>query len=127
MDDQDSSKQLLIEQQRETPARQSAPEESRPEEAMEDAILASLQRIEGLLGGMRGVLNSLAGEVRHREYSPARLVASILQALVLGLVLWALSDWVFGEDNSQLLIKLAFAAVLQLTALTGFVLGRGVD
>lgn len=90
-------------------------------------MLAALERVERLLGDMRGVLNSAASESRHREFSAGRLIGSILQALVLGLVLWALSDWVFGEDAQHLLIKLAFAAVFQLGALTALVWGRGVD
>ena len=73
------------------------------------------------------MLGESVRERRHKEFSPARLVASLLQALVVGLLLWALSDWAFGEPGDVLLTKLAFAAVLQLSSLTGFVLGREVD
>ena len=109
------------------PARASAPTPGDDDRATGAALLAALQRVERLLSDMRGALSSAASESRHREYSAGRLIGSILQALVLGLVLWALSDWVFGEDPQQLLIKLSFAAVFQLGTLTAFVWGRGVD
>ena len=92
-----------------------------------EQILATLNRIEHSLGDVRRTLSATAREHRHREFSPARLIGSILQALVLGLLLWAVSDWVFGEPHNALLVKIAFAAVLQLTALTAFVLGREVE
>ena len=89
-------------------------------------ILGALERLEHLLVGVRSVLDAQVRESRHREFSPARLLGSLLQALVIGLLLWAVSDWAFGEPSEVLLIKLAFAAVFQLVALTAFVLGREV-
>ena len=89
-------------------------------------ILGALERLEHLLVGVRSVLDAQVRESRHREFSPARLLGSLLQALVIGLLLWAVSDWAFGEPSEVLLIKLAFAAAFQLVALTAFVLGREV-
>ena len=91
------------------------------------AILQSLEHIDRRLDDIRRTLDALAREKRHREFSPARLLGSILQALVAGLVLWAVSDWAFAADRGVMLVKLAFAAVLQLSAHTAFVLGREVD
>ena len=92
-----------------------------------DELLARLRHIEELLEELRRTVIATVREHRHQEFSLARLLGSILQALVAGLLLWALTDWVFGEPRDVLLTKLAFAAVLQLAALTGFVLGREVD
>lgn len=90
------------------------------------SLLAALERLEALVDEVRRGVDVVARERRHREFSPARLVGSILQSLVVGLVLWGLSDWVFAEPTEGLFVKLAFAAVLQLGALTAFVLGREV-
>ena len=92
-----------------------------------DELLAALERVERTLVELRRSVDTGVRERRHREFSAARLIGSILQALVLGLVLWALSDWLFAEPREGLLVKLAFAGVLQLGALTGFLLGREVD
>lgn len=89
-------------------------------------ILAALERLEQVLGRMRSALELRVREERHLEFSPARLIGAVVQALVVGLVLWALSDWVFAEPPVALLTKLAFAGVLQLGALTAFMLGREV-
>jgi hypothetical protein len=88
-----------------------------------ERILASLARSEALLQDIRAALDADIREQRHREFSPVRLVGALCQSLVVGLLLWALSDWIFGEPVGYLQIKLAFAAVLQLIALTGFLLG----
>lgn len=90
-------------------------------------LLATIERMERVLGDLRSLVSSTVREKRQYEFSLARLFASISQALVAGLLLWALSDWVFGEPHDALLVKLAFAAVLQMSALTGFLLGREVD
>jgi hypothetical protein len=93
---------------------------SRPE------LLSTLERLERTLDQMRGGLDATAREQRHREFSLARLVGAIAQVLVVGLVLWALCDWVFNELG-QVLVKIGFAGVLQLGALTAFLLGRESD
>jgi chromatin segregation and condensation protein Rec8/ScpA/Scc1 (kleisin family) len=88
---------------------------------------AMLQRIEYLLGELHRTLDATLRVQQRREFSIARLLGSILQALMCGLTLWALSDWAFGEPHEGLITKLAFAAVLQLAALSAFTLGREVD
>ena len=90
-------------------------------------ILAVLERMERELSQMRAAVEATARERQHQEFSPVRLIGSIVQALVIGLVLWALSDWAFGEPHGVLQTKLAFAVVLQIAALTAFVLGREVQ
>jgi hypothetical protein len=87
-------------------------------------ILAALQRVEKDLGQIRGLLDASVREERHRDFSLARLLGSAAQALMVGLLLWIVSDWVFGEPRDVLTLKVAFAAVLQLVALTAFLVGR---
>ena len=86
-------------------------------------ISADFARIETLLAQIR---DSLAGDTReqtHKEFSIARLVASIATAIVVGLLLWALADCVFHQGE-YLGIKLLFAITLQLIALTAVVYDR---
>jgi hypothetical protein len=90
---------------------------SRPE------LLSTLERLERTLDQMRGSLDATVREQGHREFSPAHLIGVIAQVLVVGLELWALSDWVFNELG-QVLVKLGFAGVLQVGALTAFFLSR---
>ena len=47
-----------------------------------------------------------------------------MQALVVGLLAWSLSDWVFQVPAEGLFIKLAFAAVLQLIAMTALLMSK---
>ena len=88
-------------------------------------LLGVLQRVAGLLEELRGRFDTSTREQRHREFSAARLIGAILQALVLGFVFAALADWAYGVKEGPQLVKLAFAGVLQLGALTAFVLSRG--
>ncbi len=90
-------------------------------------VVAALVRIEQVLGEIRGRLDVLDRERRYGTFSVARLAAAVLQAIVVGFFLAALADWLFYSDPVQagaVLVKLGFAAVLQLAALTGFVVGR---
>lgn len=97
-----------------------------PADATQEAA-ATLVRIEQVLGDIRGRLDALDRERRYRSFSLALLAAAVLQALVIGFLLAALADWLFYSDTVQagaVLVKLGFAAVLQLAALTGFAAGR---
>jgi len=86
--------------------------------------LATLRRIVQLLDEIRGRLDIDARARRHRQFSLARLLGALLQALVVGLVIAALADWVYGAALGAQLVKLVFAGVLQLGALTAFVIAR---
>lgn len=88
-----------------------------------DAI-GALARMERLLSQIRGSLDITAREARYQEFSLLRLVGSILEVFVAGLVVLAVLDWIFAAPANALLIKLAFAAVLQLAALTAFIVSR---
>lgn len=88
-------------------------------------LLAALQRVEDVVKDIRGRLESTARERRHREFSAAWLIGTLLQALVIGFVIAALADWAFEAELGKQLVKLALAGVLQLGALTAFVLARG--
>ncbi len=71
---------------------------------------------------IRVMLDKASRAQQHRELSVARPIGAIVQAVVVGLLAWALSDWVFAVDAGQVLIKLGFAIALQLVALTAFTL-----
>jgi hypothetical protein len=91
-----------------------------------DVLLA---RIEKSLSEVRAHMNASARESRHKEFSFTLLAGGIAQAIVIALLIWALSDMVFiggssGETVGLPLVKLAFAGVLQLVALTAFVASR---
>lgn len=88
-----------------------------------DAATA-FERMERVLRQIRGSLDTTTREASYREFSPLRLVAAVLQVFVAGLVVLALLDWLLAAPTDSLLIKLAFAAVLQLSALTAFVVSR---
>jgi hypothetical protein len=83
--------------------------------------LATMSRIERSLDALRAAVDRFAREERHHDFSALRLFGAVAQALVLGLLCWALSDWIFGVDKSVLMTKLGFATVLQLIAMTAFV------
>ena len=87
-------------------------------------VLTVLRRIDRVLGEIRGVLDAAERERQHKEFSSLRLIGAILQVIVGGLVALAVLDWVFEAQVEALFVKLAFAAVLQLTALTAFLFWR---
>lgn len=99
------------------------PAAEHPSAAPPDVGVA-LVRIEEHLRGLRDQLDTVMRVRRHREFSVARLVGAILQVVVAGFVFVALADWVFARDVGPILVKLGFAVVLQLAALTAFVLAR---
>lgn len=86
--------------------------------------LAALARIDARLEQIRQLLDSDARESQHQEFSLARLFGSIAQALVVGLLGAAAFDWIFDGTFEQIITKLAFAAVLQVAALSAFILTR---
>jgi hypothetical protein len=85
----------------------------------------TLERMEKLLSQIRGALDADARDGEHRGFSIRRLIGAVLQVTVAGLVALALLDWLLQAPVDSLLVKLAFAAVLQLSALTAFVLSGG--
>ena len=87
-------------------------------------VLPVLRRIERVLGEIRGTLDTAERERQHKEFSSLRLIGAILQVIVGGLVALAVLDWVFEAQVEALFVKLAFAAVLQLIALTAFLFWR---
>jgi hypothetical protein len=96
--------------------------ELRPEEAA-----AAIGRLEGLVREIRGALDASAREQEHREFSVARLLAAVAEALAIGFLLWAALNWLMATEPGEggaIVIKLLFATVLQLMALTAFFLSR---
>ena len=87
-------------------------------------VAGAFERMEKLLSQIRGSLDSTAREARYREFSMLRLVGAVLEVFVAGFVILALLDWFFTAPTNKLLVKLAFAAVLQLAALTAFIVSR---
>ena len=94
-----------------------------PAQLPED-VTQTFERMERLLGRICGALDASAREGEHRELSYGRLVGGILQLIVAGLVGLALLDWLLHGVVNSLFVKLAFAMVLQLAALTAFVISR---
>ncbi len=90
----------------------------------EEDVVQTLRRIERTLTEARGLLESQVREKEHREFSVARLLGALLQVLVVGFFISALADWVYQKPAADLLVKLAFAAVVQLGALSAFLLAR---
>lgn len=87
-------------------------------------VLDTLRRIEELVQAIGGRLELQTREQRHQEFSFARLIGALLQALVVGFVIAALADWAYQAPPGTQLVKLGFAAVLQVGVLTAFVLSR---
>ncbi len=89
-----------------------------------------LARIEKNLAEVRAQVNATSRESRHKQFSFTLLAGGIAQAVVIALLLWTLSDILFLSGTSgpaplgDRLIKLAFAGVLQLVALTAFTASR---
>lgn len=80
------------------------------------------RRLEELLIEIRAGLDASLREQQHRSFSLVWLAGAIVQVFVLGLIALSTLDWFFQAAFQDLLIKLAFAAVLQLVALTAFLL-----
>ncbi len=89
-----------------------------------------LARIENNLAEVRAHVNATNRESRHKQFSFTLLAGGIAQAVVMALLVWALSDVIFVSGTSGAaplglpLVKLAFAGVLQLIALTAFSASR---
>lgn len=87
-------------------------------------LLDSLRRLEALVQELGSHVETQVREGHHRSFSAGRLFGALAQALVLVFMVAAASDWVSEADVGRQLVKLAFAAVLQLIALTAFVVAR---
>ena len=97
----------------------------RPESAqLPEDVTRTFERMEKLLGRIHGALDASARADEHRELSYGRLIGGVLQVIVAGLVALALLDWLLHGVVNSLFVKLAFAGVLQVSALTAFVVGR---
>ena len=95
-----------------------------PQDTTEEA-LAILRRTERILEEIRGHLESSVRTQRHQDFSFPRLLGAVCQAVAVGLVVVALAGWAFRASPADQLIAIAFAGVLQLGALTAFVVARG--
>ncbi len=100
-----------------------------PRPAMADVdaggrVVAMLGRIEEKLEDLRRRVETLTREQQHKDFSWMLAAGVVAQVIVAGLLLAALSDWVFAADPAKQLIKLMFAGVLQLGALTALLWTR---
>jgi hypothetical protein len=84
----------------------------------------TFERMEQLLGQIHGALDAGVREREHRELNYARLIGGVLQVIVAALVALAVLDLLLHGVVNALIVKLAFAMVLQLGALTAFVISR---
>ncbi len=99
----------------------------RPAESVQllpEDVTQTFKRMEQLLGRIHGTLDAGARERQHRELSYARLAGAILQVIVAALVALALLDYLLHGAVNSLFVKLAFALVLQVSALTAFVVAH---
>ncbi len=87
-------------------------------------VLAALERLEQVLRDIRGQLDTLGRGGQHREFSSARLIGAVLQVVAVAFVLLAAADWIYQAPPAAQFIKLLFALVVQLGALTAFLLAR---
>lgn len=83
-----------------------------------------LTRTEQTLVQIRDLLEIQARERQYQTASPLLVVGLVVQVAVVGLIALALLDWAFGNFAAPLYIKLMLAVVLQLIALTVFLVTR---
>lgn len=107
----------------EQPSSGPAPQPSAPESLA--GMTASLQRIERLLGEIRGVMDVESREERYKEFSLPQLIAPVAQLAAVALLLFALLDLIFDGDVPGTLVKLGFACAVQLVALTAMIAATG--
>ncbi len=105
------------------PATEPHPASPPPGEPVGDPVEV-LIRIERQLDEIRGRLEAADRLRMHRRFSLAQLLGAMFQLLAVFLVLLALLDWVYQAWHAERLVKLAFAGVLQLAALTAFTMAR---
>lgn len=98
------------------------PEPSPSQESLPEDVRHAFERLETLLKKIHGSLDARAREREHRDWAYLRTVAVILQILVAGLMVLALFDWILYGPVNTLIVKLAFAGVLQITSLTAFII-----
>ncbi len=90
-----------------------------------DTAGETLRRIERLLVEIRGRLETLNRAQQHRHFSAARMIGAVLQMVTVAFLLAAVVDWVYQSPSATQIIKLLFAGVVQVCALTAFVMARG--
>lgn len=100
------------------------PEDAPPHNDARTDPRALLRHIDAALNDIRANLDALARDRERRDLTAGRLTGAVAQSLVIALLAWAASDWIFGVAFETLATKLGFALVLQLLALTGFLLSR---
>ena len=89
----------------------------------EDAA-AAVARLERLLREVRGALDAREREHEHQEFSVVRLLGAVVQMCAIGMLTWAAIDCYMQPLMDQALVKAVFAGVLQLMALTTFLVSR---
>jgi ABC-type transport system involved in cytochrome bd biosynthesis fused ATPase/permease subunit len=80
-----------------------------------------LRRVDERLASIDRRLESLARERQHEEFSIARLIGVVVQVAAVGALVVSIAAWAFQAALGQQLVLLLFAGVLQLGALTAFV------
>ncbi len=81
-------------------------------------LVESVRQLEQTHHQVREQLDRISHERAYRDFSMLRLLAAMLQAIVIGLLVVAVADWVYGVSAARQLVTLAFAGVLQLGTLT---------
>jgi hypothetical protein len=86
--------------------------------------LETLRRVEAQVREIRSAIDVTLREREHHDFSPLALVGIIVQLIVIAILAIAWLDWAFGAADADPLTMLAFAGVLQLGALTAFIMSR---
>lgn len=80
-----------------------------------------LRRFDERLASIDQRMEALTRERQHEEFSIVRLVGVVVQVAAVGALVVAVASWVFQAALGQQLVLLLLASVLQLGALTAFV------
>ncbi len=80
-----------------------------------------LQRVEERLASIDRRLETLTRDGQHEDFSVVRLVGVIVQVAAIGAFVVAIASWAFQAALGQQLVLLLLASVLQIGALTAFI------
>lgn len=89
-----------------------------------DPLLTRVSSIEEMVRDLRTMAETRTRESLHQQFSPYILVAGGATAIAALLLIWAGAEFWFGATYSVVLMKLAFAMVLQLIGLSAIVAGN---
>lgn len=87
-------------------------------------IISAIERLEKVAREIRGLLDARQREDWRKDLTVWRVIAIVLEIIVVGLIVLALFDGLLQAPLGAAILKLAFAMALQLVALTAFLAPR---